>query len=179
MFLFDTNIRKARVLKLKGDTDSFETLVNKYSGDITYGAVLDELNRIGMTNQPTPDTVCLVRSAYVPQENEIEKIRILSVCVADLLGTAVHNVESSGDDIRFQRQLVYSGIEDSIAERFHDLSNKQAMALFGTLTDFLSVERDASDPDKRSSGKRVGLGIYYFEGDSNTANLKVTGETHG
>jgi hypothetical protein len=171
--------RKAKVLALKGGADSFESLVSQYSGDITYGAVLDELNRSGMTEQPTPDTVRLVRSAYVPQENEIEKIRILSVCVADLLGTAVHNVENASDDIRFQRQLVYSGIEDSIAKRFHELSNKQAMELFGTLTEFLSTERDKSDSDKRNAGKRVGLGIYYFEGESNTANLKVTGETHG
>jgi len=170
--------RKPRILPIKGDKSSFAELVAKYSGDITYGAVLDELNRIGVTAQTTGETVELLSNGYVPQQDEMEKIRIMSVCVSDLFGTAVHNLDVNSDDIRFQRQLVYSGIEESLAEKFHEIGSEKAMALFDTLNEFLSAEREKSAIDKRKSGKRVGLGIYYFEGAKRTRSVKVTSEEH-
>lgn len=170
--------RKPNVLPLKSSGGSFADLVAKYSGDITYGAVLDELNRIGITEQPDENSVRLLSKGYVPQQDEMEKIRIMSVCVSDLFDTAVHNLDAPTDDIRFQRQLVYSGIEESLAEKFHEIGSEKALALFDTLNEFLSVERDRTDADKRKSGKRVGLGIYYFEGAKRVQSVKMTSEEH-
>ena len=176
--VFMDDNRKPKVLKLKGEPASFAELVAKYSGDITYGAVLDELNRIGITMQPDADSVQLLNKGYVPQQDEMEKIRIMSVCVSDLFGTAVHNIDANENDIRFQRQLVYSGIEESLAEKFHDIGSEKAMALFDTLNEFLSTERDKTPTEKRRSGKRVGLGIYYFEGEKRVQSVKMTREEH-
>ena len=72
--------KNPRVLPLKGDKGSFVSLVKRYSGDITYGAVLEELNRIGVTNQPDTESVALINKVYVPHADDLEQVRILSMC---------------------------------------------------------------------------------------------------
>jgi len=139
---------KPRALSMKGMDVSFETLVKKYSNDESYAAVLTTLSKNGMTSQSSDGRVNLVQNGYIPQHDELETIRVMSVCVSDLFGTAVHNVDPSNGDIRFQRQLVYSGIEESLAKKFHDVSSEKATALFDTLNEFLFSERAQSDPNR-------------------------------
>ncbi len=167
------------VLPIKGRQGSFAALVNQYSGDITYGAVLDELNRSGVTVQVDDHYVRLVSTGYVPHEDELDKVRIMSVCVSDLFGSAAHNIDAKESDRRFQRQLVYGGIEDDLAAKFHQLSSDRAIELFSELNAFLSENKDKNDTHKSIAGKRVGLGIYYFEGDTPINSVKLVSEHHG
>ncbi len=158
--------KQPRVLPVKGDKSSFQSLVQRYSGDITYGAVLDELNLIGVTELTANNKVRLINRAYIPHKDELEKMRVMSVCVADLFETAVYNIENPGKKPLFQRQLVYSGIEDSLAAKFRNLSSEKATELFDLMNTLLSSGRDKSSAGERASGKRVGLGIYYFESNN-------------
>ncbi len=150
-------------LPIKGSKSSFQALVQRYSGDITYGAVLDELNLIGVTKLTKDGSVRLVNKAYIPYKDELEKVRIMSVCVSDLFESAVYNIEDKEDDPRFQRQMVYGGIETKLARKFKTLSGQKATKLLESLSKYLSSERDKSTASDRAGGKRVGMGIYYFE----------------
>lgn len=177
MQFMDIN-KKPRSLRLVGEKGSFTALVAQFAKGSSPKEVLAHLNKTGLTSQSGPHCVDLVSSGYIPQYDEMEKIRVLSVCVSDLFGTAVHNTTSSNSDIRFQRQLVYSGIEESLARQFHDISSEKAMALFQTLNEFLFNGREQSSSELRRSGKRVGLGIYYFEGAKQVKSVKMTSEEH-
>ena len=44
---------------------SFVALVKRYGGDVTFGAILDELNHIGVTEQPDENTVALVNLSLI------------------------------------------------------------------------------------------------------------------
>ena len=169
---------KTKALPMKGVDVSFESLVSKYSESESYAVVLTELSKNGITSQSSNGTVRLVSGGYTPQHHELEKIRVMSVCVSDLFDTAAHDVSPSNSDIRFQTQLVYSGIEQSLAKKFHDVSSEKALALFDTLNEFLFSEKSQTDPELRRTGKRVGLGIYYFEGDNQVKSVKMTSEEH-
>jgi len=164
--------KEPKELPVKGGKGSFQALVQGYSGDITYGAVLDELNLIGVTELTDDDTVRLVNKAYIPYKDELEKVRIMSVCVSDLFESAVHNIENKEDQPLFQRQMVYSGVESSLVDKFRDLSTDKATELLEMLSKFLSTERDKSSTKKRAGGKRVGVGIYYFEGPRDADKTK-------
>ena len=157
--------KKPLKLPLKGKQGSFESLVMKFSGDITYGAVLDELNRIGVTEQPTNDTVSLLSYGYVPKADELEKIRIMAICVADIFGTAVYNIDAPAEDRRFQRQIVYTGITDELANEFRHTSAERAEELLQELNAMLAEGRSASAGTEDEAAKRIGLGIYYFQED--------------
>lgn len=169
---------KPKEISIDESEHSFSKLVRKYCGDTAHEPVLEELNRLGITAETNRCTVKLLRPGYIPQHDELEKIRVMSVCVSDLFDTAVHNTNAAVGDLRFQRELVYSGIEETLAQRFHEAGSEKAMALFDTLNEFLSAGKEQSDPRIRKSTKRVGLGIYYFEGANEVKSVKMTSEEH-
>jgi len=139
-------------------------LVKRYSGDITIGAVLEELNLVGVTHQPDEHTVQLVNSAYVPRSDELEQIRVVATSVADLFDTALHNVESSSRDKRFQRQVVYSEINEEFVDEFKKLTATKASPVIQELNAHLSKRRRESRKNSKSPQTRLGFGIYYIEG---------------
>lgn len=151
-----------RDLPLQGEHGSFAALVARYSGDITLGAVVDELERVGVVSRPDKQTVRLNSFGYIPQEDELEKIKILSVCTADLLETAVYNLDAQESETRFQRQMIYPNVPNDVVQEFKRYSSEKSSSLLQDLNRFLA---DRTDPKVASteSGSRVGLGIYFFE----------------
>lgn len=156
-----------RTLPLQGETGSFAALVARYSGDITAGAVLDELKAMGLVESPDKRSVRLTDTGYIPREDDLEKIRIFAMSTADLMDTAIHNLEHPPEQARLQRQLVYPRVPDSIAEEIRIQSTRMAASLLQELNRFLAKRLRSSDSVNDSGpGKRLGLGIYYFENDS-------------
>lgn len=150
------------ILPLQGERGSFAALVARYSGDITLGAVVDELERVGVVNRPERDLVELNSLGYIPKEDELEKIRILALCAADLLETAVHNLDAPEDDIRFQRQMIYPNVPDSVVGEFKQYSKDKSSKLLQDLNRFLSEKLRSEPPDTPGENK-IGLGVYYFD----------------
>jgi len=165
-FLDDNNL--PNILPIKGPTGSFVQLVKRYSGDISFGAVLEELNFVGVTSQPDKLNVQLINQAYIPRQDEIEQVRILTMCIADLFNTTLHNIEASDEQKRFQRQVVYNKVNSVVAEKFRHISAERAEALINGLNDILASENHkAIDQHKKSDAMerdvRLGFGLYYFE----------------
>ena len=163
----------ARALALQGDSASFAALVARYSGDITLGAVLDELIRMGVVSRDENDVIHLLNIGYVPQADELEKIRVMATCAADLLDTAVHNIEFGEDDPKFQRQVVYPKLSVSAVAQFRKDSAELSAAYLQHLNQLLAkAQDDDSTTNSSSSGvesqdpgtyRRVGFGVYYFD----------------
>jgi len=137
---------RVQVLPEYGDKGSFAALVARYSGDITAGAVIDELLRIGVVQRIANQKVELLSAGYIPKTDEIEKIRVMAMCTSDLLNSAVHNLINLDKPSRYQRQLTYEKI------------------LLLHLNEYLS-QMSSDAPADITSSHQVGLGIYYFEND--------------
>jgi len=165
-------------LQINGKSGSFESLVNKYSSGIPYKSLLTQLNKAGITSQFNANQVKLNQTHCASQQPELEKVRVMSVCASDLFSVGLEKDKASDNDIRFNWQLVYSGIEDDLAKQFHELGNDKAMALFKTLTEIMSVDKHESKPSLNGKGIRVGLGIYYFDGAKQIKSVKMTSEEH-
>ena len=156
-------------LPLQGERGSFAALVSRYSGDITLGAILDELLRVGLVSRDAQGGVRLERLGYVPAEDELEKVQVMTACAADLLGTAAHNIERGDADPKFQRQLVYPDLPPEVVEEFRErsarLSADHLQALNRLLSSLRAREREGRPADAAppGPGRRVGLGIYYFD----------------
>jgi hypothetical protein len=173
-FLDDDN--NPLILNYKNTNNSFSELAARYSGDITVGAIVDELERIGVIKRLNNEQVQLIEKAYIPQTGELEKIDILSICVSDLLSSAVYNLDVTPEEGRFQRQLVYKNVPTEVAEKFQQLSSEKSQALLEELNHWLA-EKTKTQPNEAitqqneeqvvtNTKKRIGLGLYYFENDS-------------
>lgn len=150
------------VLNLRGE-QSFSTLVSRYSGDITVGAILDELERVGVINLSDDQQVTLVSDGYVPIHDDLEKINILSICTADLLLSATHNLEYSNEDSWLQRQVVYQQVPFDTAIKFKAYSQKKSSSLLLEFNRWLANRSDQPTTQPSAQTKRIGVGIYYFE----------------
>lgn len=151
------------VLPIQGAERSFSALVARYSGDITLGAVLDELERVGIVSRSDNDRVKLESQGYIPKDSELQKVQILATCAADLMSTAVHNLEDEKGDARFQRQLVYDNVPADVATDFRRIGEKKAMELLVELNQLLDSANRNHVPANTDKSSRVGMGVYYFE----------------
>ena len=152
-------------LVLRGGDISFESLVERYSGDITARAILDELMRVGAVVKNEDQTVKLSHHGYVPEGSEPDKIDVLSICVSDLLNTAVHNLNCDKQDARFQRQVAYVDIPEHVIEEFKQYSHDKNLALLLDYNKWLAEKKKKIKPKPGEATGRVGVGVYFFESD--------------
>ena len=154
-----------KVLPLKGPGASFESLVARYSGDISARAILDELVRVGVVTKPDKHTVNLNHHGYIPENSEQEKIAILSTHVADLLSTAAHNLTCEKKDTRFQRQVTYEDLPESVIADFQQYSYEKNLELLLDFNQWLAAKKESVKPAPGELTGRVGVGIYFFRND--------------
>ena len=155
-----------KVLKLSGSKDSFENLVQKYSGDIPYMAMLKELLRSKSVELIDKDKVALVQAAYIPSDDENDKYKHLAEDVSQLISTIKHNIVSK-EEPRFQRKVCYERIPIEYVEEFKALANKENQKLLVKLNKWLAEhDMDNQEIKTNSIPIKVGVGVYYFESPS-------------
>ena len=160
-------------LFLKGQTPSFEQLVEKYSGDITARAILDELVRVGTVEKVDKNTVRLLSKGYVPKTSEAEKLEMLARHFTDLMTTGAHNITHPPQDARFQRQVAYSDLPESVIEEFKAYSQEKSLELLIDFDRWLAEKKNNVVLTENEPVNRVGIGIYIIEDE------KDEGEQHG
>lgn len=148
-------------LPFDGREGSFSDLVRRYSGDIPPRAVLDELLRVGLAERGEDALIRLVARAYVPRAGTAEKLSILGVEAADLLGTIDHNIHAEGEEPLFQRKVCYYRFPARHLPELRELARKRSQGVLEELNRWMGEHDDAGAGDEV---RRAGLSIYYFEG---------------
>lgn len=165
----DAHGRPAELALDVGDP-SFSALVKDYSGDVPTQAMLSVLVASGSVEEHN-GRVRLVRPAYVPSNDPIDKIHILGTDVGELISTIDHNLKSDPGGLFFQRKVSNDRVRVDALPKFRKISAAKAQALLEDLDGWLG-EHEAKDtldgPGARP--KQVSLGIYYFEQDSSEEN---------
>ena len=160
---FQDDNGKPGVLSVEGEHNSFALLVKEYSGDIPTKAMLAMLEEAG-TVKTVQDRVRLMRRAYVPGSDAVEKIRILGNDVYELVSTIDNNLTAMPEELRFQRKVAYDNIDPAAVDKLKKMSVTKAQALLEQLDkQFSSNELDEDSVDR---GKYISVGIYYHEQDS-------------
>jgi hypothetical protein len=151
-------------LNISGSANSFQELVRRYSGDVPYRAVLDELDADGSVERLDDNRVKLTHRAYLPKADESMKLHILGVDTALLIDTIDHNLNMKAQSPRFQRKVLYDNLPTEALPEFRRLSSKAAQGLLENLDKWLSGHDRDLNPKAGGSGRNTaGLGIYYFE----------------
>jgi len=158
---------KPLVLPLKGKTASFDVLVKRYSGDITWGAVLDEMIRVETVTLTEDNKVKLVQNSYIPNKDELQKFYLMGECGTDFFETFSHNLNDKLTSTRLQRSVAYNYIPTNKVKKFEKLAKEQSDKLLIKLNKWLAQENcPLQNQDKNTNYERVGLGVYYFNNDA-------------
>jgi hypothetical protein len=157
---------KVLTLQDGGGRSSFAELVRRFSGDIPFRAVLDELLRVGVVEKAGDETIRLKTRAYVPESGDADKLNILGTDVSDLVATIEHNLQHGAADPFFQRKVMYDNVPVEALQEFRRMSGAQAQSLLERLDKWLSQHDRDTRPGTGGTGQvRTGIGIYYFEED--------------
>ncbi len=157
-------------LRTQDDADavSFATLVERYSGNITAGAILDELRRLEIVSVIDKQWVQLERYGFIPESDDIESFNVLSDSAGNLLQTGAFNITRSREQAaRFQRQLTHLKVPQELADEFASYSGEKSLQLLLDLDRWLVRKKRALTSLQTETTGRIGLGIYYYEEDSN------------
>ncbi len=149
-------------LRIEGPGATFQTLVRRFSGDVPFRAVLDELLRVDAIENVGKDSVRLIQQAYLPKTDEVAMLEILGTDVSDLITTIDHNL--TVPESFFQRKVAYDNLPKEIIKECRQLSASRSQALLEDMDRWLAQRDRDSNPAVCGSGRiRAGIGIYYFE----------------
>ncbi len=149
-------------LRIEGSGASFAELVRRFSGDVPFRAVLDELLRVGAVERMGQDSIRLLQRAYLPKTDAAGMLQILGTDVHDLISTIDQNLTLQ--ESFFQRKVAYDNLPLEVAQGLRQLSSARGQALLEELDRWLAQHDRDTNPSVRGSGRiRAGLGIFYFE----------------
>jgi hypothetical protein len=149
-------------LPVEGMRKSFALLVKGYSGDVPHRAMFNMLEEAGSVKL-VKDKVRLVRRAYVPGGDAVEKIRILGTDVSELISTIDHNLVAEPENLLYQRKVSYDNINPDSLGKLKKVSFRKAQSLLEQLDrQYASNELD----EDGEGGKTISMGIYFYEKDS-------------
>ncbi|MCF6289299.1 MAG: DUF6502 family protein [Proteobacteria bacterium] len=148
---------------------SFESLVEKYSGGATIRSILDDLIEHKAIEKIDNDTVKLLRSHYLGSSNKSEKqaIDIMAMSVSDLIKTIDFNIHAKDDELYFQRILQERELLVRDVPLVKSFIQERSQKLTDEVVSFITALSIQSMNNKNKEEKvdRIGMGIYYFQGD--------------
>ncbi len=154
------------LLPVEGEHASFATLVRRYSGDVPTQAMFAVLARAECVAR-VDDHVRLLRHAYIPAGDAIDKVQILGTDVGELISTIDHNLTNKTTDLRFQRKVSTALVAASAVPEFRALSAERAQCLLEELDTWLTQhEVDIAAVADGETPQYVSLGIYYYENET-------------
>jgi len=155
---------KPAVLALSGRARTFQELVKRYSGDMPYRAVLDELVAQGVVHRQGKTPVKLMERAYLPKADAAMKLHILGTDTGYLIDTIGHNLRPGDSEPRFQRKVLYDNLPGEVLPALRRRSSRMGQAFLEKLDKIFSAYDRDVNPDAGGSGRNTaGVGIYYFE----------------
>lgn len=161
---FHTSDGRPSRLRQEGETLSLAALIRHCAADIPAKAVLRELLRLELVAELPDGRIELLAEAYLPKASEAEKLRLLGMDVAALIGTIDHNLKSP-QDARFQRKLSFDHLSDAGVARLRELVATRGMELL------VEFDSELAAYNQTSGGHFAGLGMYQFI-------EQAPGETH-
>ncbi|WP_020396923.1 DUF6502 family protein [Thiolinea disciformis] len=151
------------ILPFRGDA-SFEQLVQRYSGDMSSFAMLDEMKRVQLIQVLENGSVELLNAAYIPTQNDQAQWQLLGTDVALLINTIDHNFQTTGEERFYQRKVSYNNLPTEAVLAFRALVREDAHQLLLRFNTWLYEHDRDSHPEVEGTGRmQAGVGIYYFE----------------
>ncbi len=157
----------ANTLDIQGESGTFEHLVNQYSGDMPFKAMMKELLRIGAIEIKKDNKVALIRAAYIPSDDENGMYNLLGEDVSLLISTIKHNITNKKEKPRYQRKVSYDRIDVENLDEFREMVAKENQILLVKLNEWLAQhDMKKQTITKNKDSMKVGVGVYYFETES-------------
>lgn len=153
----------ARV-ELESQIMSFEGLVRSVTKDVHPRSILDDWLARGFARLDENDQVHLTQTAYVPSEDQDEKLFFAQKNLTAHLNAVAHNLETDTDQpVMFERAVYYNKLSSESIQILDDWSRQASMKL---LSDFNLKAQALAENEKPTDELHVAhLGVYLYRSD--------------
>jgi len=147
---------------------SFRELIEVACRGVDADALLDELVAAGSVEVIDGNTVRCLSRAYLPQGADVKRIERMGRFLASVAASFVHNVlRLNTEPVYFERAVTSDEpLTESGRDKFMSLTGERAQELLAELDTFLTR---LAATERSDSGKRYGVGIYFFEDQADGA----------
>lgn len=166
-------------LEIRYDSDvpadaTFTRLVQRYSGDMTPRAMLDELLHIGAVLETDQNWFKVIRREYVPHTLDPDFLERVGSGVHNFVHTIETNMQKAGPGQgRFERTVIPdSGLRRQDLALFDQYVRQRSQELLEDIDNWLTK---LGRPDKKDEVIQTGVGIYHFvlsDDEYDTKNIK-------
>ena len=151
-------------LPIDGPVPSFNSLLDRYSGDVPPTAMLKEMKIVGAVSENADGNLRVLSRTYIPAELDNASIRQWSVALHDLGHTINHNTNTKdGHAPRLERMAINPLVQADVAEAFRELVATRGQEFLEQMDNWLSANEPENSNHGSDNGKRLGVGIYFIE----------------
>lgn len=150
---------------------SFQELIDVACAGADTEAILDELLAAGSVELIDGTTVRCVSRAYVPRGEDITRIQRVGRFLEAATASFVHNLlRTESDPVYFDRAVVSDiPLSEAGRDQLLALTRVKGQELLAELDTFLAR---VAATEGSSSGKKYGLGLYFFEDKSTVSDVE-------
>jgi hypothetical protein len=156
-------------LAITSSATSFETLNQRYGGDISAEEMLEQLEHIGAVIVVAANRVRVLTRSYIPAEADPAAMQFMGVALRDLAETLDYNLNPDLEGGFFERRVwTPIGIDPVDIPEFDKLVQKYGQQFLETLDNHLTAKETDAEEMPPSEKVRVGVGVYMFSDASRT-----------
>ena len=172
-FLSSVNEPVDLAVETEGPGPNFARLVRLVAGDLPVGAVKAELRRAGAIAELDDGRLVVLKRYYVPADVDERAVTVISGMLFPLAAGIEHNANPGRTTDGFIQRFAYADqLQEALVPVFRGWARQEATAFIERMDDWLSEnEGSAKESEKIGAGRRVGVGVFYYEGPTAEAVL--------
>jgi hypothetical protein len=159
---------KPAALPQSGDGASLATLLKRYAGDMPHGAVLKELEQLGLVEAVATGYRVTSRN-YIRSAADPDLMRLAGVALHDHAATIAHNVDANRTEpARFERMATTPALPRRRVAAFRAFLEIEAQAFLERIDAWLADNSrvDSKSATRRSAEERTvraGVGVFVIQ----------------
>lgn len=150
-------------LPFEGEGKNFNTLCQRYSGDIGPRAMLEELKAINAVKEQPDGTWRVLTRTYRAQKVDADALMRFADAIRDLVASLDHNLQTPVSEQRFEGVASTPRLDPKMLPLFRRRVADRGQKFLEMLEQWLSHEELPDEDEEGNAGVRAGVGIYYFE----------------
>jgi hypothetical protein len=144
-----------------GPAPSFESLATSVNRDVRPRSLLEDLCRLDLARVLEDDTVTLLKTNFIPSNDETQMLDFLGANVGDHLSAATENILSPGIQ-HLEQALFADELSAMSVEHLRPIVNERWKALVREMAPMVQALIDDDAASKRPQDHRLRIGMYAF-----------------
>ncbi|MDH4256617.1 MAG: DUF6502 family protein [Gammaproteobacteria bacterium] len=152
---------RPKALAAAGGNPSFESLCDRYSGDVPATTMLKELKHVGAVGEDRQGRLVAKTRYYMPMLMDPEQMLRSGSVVGDLGYTVAYNLHRGPvDPSRFERRATNTHMPAGSVPQFRKFIEQEGQAFLERVDAWLTEHESSEDS---GDAVRLGLGAYWIE----------------